>query len=93
LLAQLLRPSFSFGAPKEQRSKKKSAFWANRSAGPEAGSTLLGRALLGCMALDFRPLHSIYWDYCFGLLSLLIERYRAYPGRKVRRHHGLICSY
>jgi hypothetical protein len=48
-------------ARQKKTKQKKNAFWAYRSAGPEASSTLLGRARLGGMALDFRPLHSIYW--------------------------------
>jgi hypothetical protein len=39
------------GIDARKRSKKKSAFRTYRSAGPEAGSTLLGKARLSCMAL------------------------------------------
>jgi hypothetical protein len=80
-------------ARQKKTKQKKSAFWANRSAGPEAGPALLGRARVGCMALDFRPLHSIYLADYVDRLLLLIERYRAYAGQKVRRHHGLGCFY
>jgi hypothetical protein len=54
--ALLLSPSFSSGAPNKKnppavRAGKENAFWTYRFAEPEAGSTLLGSARLGCMAL------------------------------------------
>jgi hypothetical protein len=44
----LLAPQNKTNPPRRTRAKK-NAFWAYRSAGPEAGHALLGRARLGCM--------------------------------------------
>jgi hypothetical protein len=81
----------SFAAPPSvgvdgRKNQRKAAFGLSAPRA-KRGSTPLEAGL------DFRPLHSIYLADCFDHLQLLMERYRAYAGRKVRRHHIIIFSY